>query len=103
MYVICEKLFKTILFQKRCATSAIMILFNPGDVDELVGGGSGIEDFADFVGEGCGSKGFGEKLGVGIENAVVDDGVFGVAGHEEHFDFGPAKRDLVGNAASAGG
>jgi len=44
----------------------------------LVGGGSGIEDFADFAGEGCGSKRLGEKLGVGIENAVVDDGVLGV-------------------------
>ena len=71
------------LFAKNCSGVSVR------REDELVGGGIGVEDFADFAGEGSGSKRLGEELGVGIEDAVMDDGVFGVAGHEENFDAGP--------------
>src|SRR6187431_3338008 len=43
-----------------------------------------VEDLADFSRQRVGGEGFGQQVDVGIEPAVMDDRVAGIAGDEQH-------------------
>src|SRR6266700_325983 len=64
-----------------------------------LGGAIAFQHASYFARERVGGERLGEQIDVGIEPAVVDDGIARIAGHVEHLDGGAAAADFLGKLA----
>src|SRR5690349_19680882 len=63
--------------------------------------GSDLQHLSELEQERAGDDGFGDEGELGLLDAVVDDGVAGVAGHEEHLHFGSPGHEAFPELAAA--
>src|SRR5262249_37190014 len=59
-----------------------------------------VENVSDFLGQSGSRKGLLDKLNTRVKTTLVDDGVAGVAGHEQNFELGTLSKQHVRQLAT---